>query len=55
MFTGIVTLASMYFTIGIGVKIAKDDTGTVAGEVIKLIKETSVWPKEIYDKFNKKD
>ncbi len=53
MFTSLVTLASMYFTIGIGVKIAKDDTGEVAGEVVRIIKETAVWPKEIYNKFKK--
>ncbi len=55
MFTGLVTLVSIYFTIGLGVKIAKDDTGKVAEKAIKLIRDSASWPKEIYDKFNKKD
>jgi len=53
MFTGLVTLVSMYFTIGLGVKIAKDDTGEVAEKAIELIKDSSTWPKEIYNKFKR--
>jgi len=53
MFTGLITIASMYLTIGIGVKIAKDDSGETTNEVIKLIKESVSWPKEVYNKFKK--
>jgi len=53
MFTGLVTLVSIYFTIGLGVKIAQDDSGEVSEKVIELIKNSAAWPKEVYDKFKK--
>ena len=53
MFTGLITLVSMYFTIGLGVKIATDENGEVAEKAIELIKDTATWPKEVYDKFKK--
>jgi len=53
MFTGLVTLVSIYFTIGLGVKIALDETGKVSEKTIELIKGSVIWPKEIYNKFKK--
>jgi hypothetical protein len=53
MFTGLVTIATLYLTIGVGIKIAKDDTGKVAEQAIELIKGSASWPKEIYEKLKK--
>jgi len=55
MFTGLVTVATLYFTVGISLNMVKDKSGEVTKTVVKLVKESSTWPKEVYDKMKKGD
>ena len=53
MFTGFITGVVVYFAIGVGHAVSKDDTGTVKSSLKKLFNESYIWPKDVYNKFKK--
>ena len=54
MLTGIVTFGVVYFGVGLAVKIAKDRTGKTTAIAFRLVKDSIVWPKEIYSYYKKR-
>ncbi len=52
MFTGLVTLATIYMTVGVTMSVTTDETGKKSGEVLKVVKDAIKWPLDIYNKLN---
>lgn len=51
---GTITLGlAAYYTIGIGIKILKDNDSETKEAFIKVVKNSSSWPKDLYKKYKK--
>ena len=53
MFTGLVTLGTIYLSIGLAATIVKDDSGNASKMAAQLFKSSAKWPKDLYDKYLK--
>jgi len=53
MFTGIITILTLYFGIGLIISFIVDSTGETKRAIKILFKESALWPKDIYNTYKK--